>query len=65
MKIANDLNIFAMVKSIKLLKVALKNSILTSKVKYESIHSQKCTIDLDSNDEDSHDSFSIESNSFN
>ena len=65
MKIANDLNIFAMVKSIKLLKVALKNSILTSKVKYESILSQKCSIDLDSNDEDSYDSFSIESNSFN
>ena len=50
-----------MVKTIRLLKVALKNSILTDKVKYESIHSHKCTIDLDSQDEDLDDSFSVDS----
>lgn len=39
-------------KSLKLLKVAMKHSILTDKVKFETIHSNKCLIDLDSHDEE-------------
>ena len=50
-----------MVKTLKMLKIAMKNSILTDKVKYESAHSKKCTIDLDSQDEDSEVSFSKDS----
>ena len=53
-----DFNVLKIVKTLKLLKVAMKNSILTKKVKFETMHSRKCTIDLDSQDEDSQDSFS-------
>jgi len=54
-----------MVKTLKVLKIAMKNSILTDKVKYESAHSKKCTIDLDSQDEDSEVSLSMDSDSDN
>lgn len=58
-----DFNILKIVKTLKMLKVAMKHSIITKKVKFEIAHSRKCTIDLDSQDENSHDSFSDDSES--
>ena len=61
--IQQDFNILEIVKTLKLIKVAMKNSILTKKVKFETMHSRKCTIDLDSQDENSCDSFSDDTES--
>ena len=55
------MNIISILRSIKLMNVAMKNSILTDKVKFETIHSNKCTIDLDSQDEDTESSCVSES----
>ena len=51
-RLAKDLNIFQILKTLKLIKVAMRHSLLTDKVKFETFHSKKCLIDLDSNDED-------------
>lgn len=47
-RIDRDLNVYSIIQTLKQLKVVLKNSIFTDKIKYETVHSYKCIIDLDS-----------------
>ena len=50
-KIEKMLNVIHLQKKIKLLDVVMKNSICSGTIKYEAMHSRKCTINLDTEDE--------------
>ena len=51
-KIENELNLIKLIKTMKLLKIVLRNSLFTETIEYEAQHSNKCTIDIDGSDED-------------
>lgn len=54
-KLGKEVGLINFLKTIKLLKIVLRNSIFTDKIRFETIHSNKCTIDLDSEDSSSND----------
>lgn len=52
-KLQNNLNIFKFIRTLRLLKVVMRNTVFTKNIEYDCVHSNKCIINLDNSSEDS------------